>query len=88
MSNAKTITMAKARTHFNEIMKQSFKNGRHFIVEKSGIPMIAIINADDYSKLIQEREERFKVLNRIKSDIPTKEAEKDIAQAVKAIRIC
>jgi len=66
----KTIPAVEARTHFGEIMKRAFKKGDRFIVEKSGIPMIAILNANEYVQLIQEHEERFKILDRIKAKLP------------------
>jgi hypothetical protein len=87
--STKTIPAVEARVHLGEIMKRSFKNGEDFIVEKSGIPMIAILNADEYKKYIQEREERFKIIERIKKklpDVPAKEVEKDITKAIKTVR--
>ena len=61
----KTIPAVEARVHFGQIMQKSFKHGDRFLVEKSGIPMVAIINADDYARLIQERDGRFKILDKI-----------------------
>jgi hypothetical protein len=89
LMSTKTIPAVEARVHLGEIMKRSFKNGEDFIVEKSGIPMIAILNADEYKKYIQEREERFKIIERIKKklpDVPAKEVEKDITKAIKTVR--
>lgn len=86
---AKTIPAVEARVHFGEIMRRAFKKGERFIVEKSGIPMVTILNANEYIQLIQEREERFKILDRIKAkipDIPAQEVEKDVRKAVQAIR--
>ena len=85
----KTIPAVEARVHFGQIMRKSFKNGDCFLVEKSGIPMVAIINADDYAKLTQEREERFKILDKIKSKLPRageEEVRADVAQAIAQIR--
>lgn len=85
----KTIPAVEARVHFGEIMRRAFKNGERFIVEKSGIPMVAILNANEYIQFIQEREERFKILDRIKAgipDIPAQEVEKDVRKAVHSIR--
>jgi len=85
----KIIPALEARVHLGEIMKQSFKNGARFIVEKSGIPMIAILSANEYRRFFQEREERFKILDSIKSglpDISSEEIEKDVSTAIKAVR--
>ena len=85
----KTIPAVEARVHFGQIMQKSFKNGDRFLVEKSGIPMVAIINADDYARLIQEREDQFKILDKIKAKLPhfsPDEVEGDIAHAIAQVR--
>lgn len=85
----KTIPAVQARIHLGAIMKRAFKNGDHYIVEKSGIPMVAILNANEYMQIVQEREERFKILKNIKAKIPffpPEEVEEDVRRAVKDIR--
>lgn len=84
-----TIAAVKARIHLGEIMKRAFKKGEHFIVEKSGIPMVAILNAAEYMHLVQEREERFKILNDIKAKMPAfpqDEVETDVRDVIADIR--
>lgn len=89
MAAAKVIPAVEARVHLGEIMKRSFKKGERFIVEKAGIPMIAILSADEYTRLIQEREEQFKIFDKIRSKVPNitaEEVEKDVRKAIQAIR--
>ena len=89
MIAAKVIPAAEARVHLGEIMKRSFKKGDRFIVEKAGIPMIAILSADEYNRFIQEREEQFKIFDRIRSKVPdaeVEEIEKDVRAATRAVR--
>lgn len=89
MAVAKVIPAVEARVHLGEIMKMSFKKGYRFIVEKAGIPMIAILSADEYTRFIQEREEQFKIFDKIRSkvpDVPAKEVEKDVSHTIRAIR--
>jgi hypothetical protein len=38
----------EARVHLGEIMKRSFKKGERFIVEKGGIPMVAVFVEHGY----------------------------------------
>lgn len=86
---AKTIPAVKARTHFGEIMARSYKKGERFVVEKSGIPMVVILSADEYNRIIAEREEHFKILDRLKAKLPDyseKEIAKDVEGAVAAVR--
>jgi hypothetical protein len=85
----RTIPAVEARVHFGEIMQKSFKNGDRFVVEKSGIPMVVILNADDYSKLVGEREERFRVLDKIRAKLPrfsAEEVESDVSKAITQVR--
>ena len=84
-----TIPAVKARTHFGEIMKKSYKKGSRFVVEKSGIPMVVILSAQDYDRMVGAGEERFKILDRIKSRLPDLSenvVSEDVAKAVTAIR--
>ena len=88
----KTIPALKARTHLGEIMQRSYKKGERFIVEKAGIPMVVILNAREYeefARMMEEREERFKILDRMKDKIPLKasdEIESDVNEALDAVR--
>jgi prevent-host-death family protein len=90
--NIKTIPALEARTHLGEIMKRSFKKGERFIVEKSGIPMVVIINAreyEEYARIMQEREERFKIVDKIRDNVPdisSDAIEEDVQEAIKAVR--
>ena len=88
----KTVPAVEARVHFGEIIKKSFKKGDRFTVEKLGIHMVVILNANEYAqyaRMAEEREERFKILDRIKSAIPgtpSHKVEKDIHEAIEAVR--
>ena len=85
----KTIPALEARVHLGEIMNRSFKKGERFIVEKSGIPMIAIMSAQEYTRIVEEREERFKIMDALKSrlpDIPSQEIEEDVEKTIQILR--
>ena len=85
----KTIPALEARMHLGEIMKRSYKNGERFIIEKSGIPMVVILNASEYTRIIEEREARFAILDQIRTKIPEtteEEIKKDIDKTIQTIR--
>ena len=89
MAKVNTIPAVTARVHLGDIMKRAFRNREHFIVEKSGLPMVVILNANEYFELVQEREARFAVLDRIKADLPAvspEEVERDVQEAIRAVR--
>ena len=85
----KTIPALEARTHLGEIMKEVQGGRVRVLVEKSGIPMVGIISAEEFQRLIAEREARFEVVDRIRSRIPTvpdTEVQRDVQEALKRTR--
>jgi prevent-host-death family protein len=87
---AKTISALEAQTRLGELMKKAYKGEERFIVEKSGIPMVAIISVDEFTSLIEAREKRFEVYDRIQAKtkgFSEKEVERDVEKAVKAVRV-
>ena len=86
---ARVIPALEARTHFGDIMKRAFNSNESFIVQKSGIDMVAIVNAMQYKRFIQAREERFKVLDHIRENLPAAsahEVEDDVMRAITEVR--
>jgi len=58
-------------------------------VEKSGVPMVGIIGAEEFQRLIAEREARFEVVDRIRSRmpaVPDPEIERNVRTALKDAR--
>ena len=85
----KTVPALEARIHLGEIMKEVQSGKVRVLVEKSGIPMVGIISAEEFQRLIAEREARFEVVDRIRSRLPAvpeAEVERDVRQALKDVR--
>ena len=79
----------EARQRFADLLGRVGYGGEIAIVERSGKPMVAIIPVELYEQLVAEREARFQVLDRIRSklpEIPGEEVEKDVSQAIDALR--
>jgi prevent-host-death family protein len=66
----RTIPALEARTRFGQIMKDVESGRVRVPVEKSGVPMVAIISVDEFRKLIAERETSFEVVDRIRRRVP------------------
>ena len=47
----KTINATEAKTHFGELMKRATEDGQTIIVERSGIPQIAIIPIGEFERM-------------------------------------
>lgn len=87
-----TIKASEARQRFSQVINKVFRRETRVIVEKSGIPVAAIISAQDLERLAQlewERAERFKALEeswQAFKDVKPEEVEQEVAKAVAAGR--
>jgi len=78
-----------ARTRLGEFMKEVQAGRLRVLVEKAGVPMVGIISADDFQRLVAEREARFEVIDRIRSRVPAladAEVARDVRMALKDVR--
>ena len=63
-----TINVTEARQKWSQLLNKVFRRETQVIVEKSGIPVAAIIAAEDLERFKRweaQRAERFKILDRI-----------------------
>jgi len=70
-------------------MKEVQSGQVRVLVEKSGIPMVGIISADEFQRVIAEREARFEVIDRIRRrlpSVPEVEVQQDVRDALKQVR--
>ena len=49
------ISSTDLQRKIGEISRQAAKNGVHFIVERDGFPVLAVISATEYRLLLQDR---------------------------------
>ena len=85
----RNIPALEARTQLGQIMKDVQGGRVRVLVEKSGVPMVAIISADEFRRVITEREARFEVIDRIRRRLPPVsdvEIEQDVRAALKRVR--
>ena len=87
-----TISASTARQEWSKILNKVFREETRIVVEKSGIPVAAIISTEDLKRLDQlekERADRFRVLDEVKAafrDIPGAEIENEADQALTRVR--
>ena len=83
-----TMKASEARQQFSQLLNRVFRGEARVIVEKSGIPVAAIVSAQDLewlNRLDAEREQQFKILDEIGEafkDVPDDELEREVARAV------
>jgi prevent-host-death family protein len=87
-----TIKISEVKNTLSRLINQVYRKETRVLVEKSGIPVAAIISADDlqrFAQLEREREERFAVIDRMREafkDVPPEEIEREAARSVAAAR--
>ena len=87
-----TMKASQARQEFSQLLNKVFRRETRVIVEKSGIPVAAIISTEDLERLTRleaERQARFKVIDEIHArnrDQRVDEVERDVAEEIAAMR--
>lgn len=83
---------SEARQQWSQILNKVFRNQTRVLVEKSGIPVAAVISIEDlerFTQLEEQRKDRFKALDTMREafkDVDPSEAEKEIAKAITEVR--
>ncbi|MBI2861445.1 MAG: type II toxin-antitoxin system Phd/YefM family antitoxin [Chloroflexi bacterium] len=87
-----TIKASEARQNFSQLLNRVFLRETRVIVEKSGIPVAAIISTQDLERLNRleaEQEQDFRALDATREafkDVPAEEIERQVARALAAVR--
>jgi PHD/YefM family antitoxin component YafN of YafNO toxin-antitoxin module len=50
------IAMSKARVNLGDVVKRAHLNGEYFILEKDGIPIAGIMDADELEDYLESRD--------------------------------
>jgi prevent-host-death family protein len=83
---------SEARQQFSQLLNEVFRRETRVLVEKSGIPVAAIISAEDLKRLGRMEEERkrdFSILDEMREafkDVPEEELEREVSKALTAAR--
>ncbi len=87
-----TMKASQVRQEWSKLLNTVFRGKTRVVVEKSGIPVAAIISAEDLERLKQfeaQRAERFKVLEEIGAafkDVLPEELEREVSKALNEVR--
>ncbi len=87
-----TLNITETRQQLSQLINRVFRRQTRVIVEKSGIPVAAIISAEDLERLTQleaERAERFTILDEIRArnqGLDPAQVEHDVQDEIDAMR--
>lgn len=88
----KVMKASDVRQQWSQLLNNAFRNQTRIIVEKSGIPVAAIISAVDlerFSRLEEQRERNFAILDEIGEKfkaVPAEEIEQQVSKALGEVR--
>lgn len=87
-----TMKASEVRQQWSQLLNKVFRNETRVLVEKSGIPVAAVISADDlerFTVMEEQRKEQFKALDNMRDafkDVPQEELESEINKALAEVR--
>jgi prevent-host-death family protein len=87
-----TMKATEARAQWSRLLNSVFRRDTRVIVEKSGVPVAAIVSAQDlarWQRRDEERDRRFQALDATREafkDIPDEELEREVERALLAVR--
>lgn len=91
-AGTETMKISDVKQQLNSLVNRVYRQETRVLVEKSGIPVAAIVSADDLrrlERLDEERAERFKVIDEMRAafrDIPAEEIEQEAARSLAEVR--
>src|SRR3954465_2275788 len=87
-----TMKISDVKNQLSSLVNDVYRSDTRILIEKSGIPVAAIISSNDlkrYAQLEREREERFAVVDRMReafADVSSEEIEQEATRSVAATR--
>ena len=90
--DTETMTLTDARQQFSQIVNRVARKESRVLIEKNGLPVAAIVTADDLrdlDELDMRRQEEFAAFTRISdafSDVPIDELEREVKRVIAETR--
>jgi prevent-host-death family protein len=88
----RTMKISDVKNQLSSLVNEVYRKESRILVEKSGIPVAALVSADDLARLNRldrDWEEGTRALERFSqafADVPTEEAEAEVARIIADIR--
>ena len=85
----KKVNALKARQNLGQLLEEVYYRGDHYIIERAGKPMAAVVPVWQFEEWQQRREQFFAMIDAVharNAEMPTEVIEQEIAEAVHAVR--
>ena len=89
---AQTMKISDVKNQLSSLVNEVYRRETRVLMEKAGIPVAALVSADDLARLTQldrQWDEHTRAMERFSAafaDIPTEEVEAEIARIIADIR--
>lgn len=89
---SRTMSASEVRSHWSEVVEDVHREGGRVVVERSGIPVVAVVSIEELRLLDRvwaARREQFRVFEEMSeafADVPQEELELRVAEAVAEAR--
>lgn len=85
----KTVNAIKARQNLGQILEEVYYKGDHYIVERAGKPMAAVVPVSQYLQWKERRDRFFAMIEEAQQrnkDTPPDVIEREVADAIREVR--
>lgn len=85
----KTVNAIKARQNLGQILEEVYYKGDHYIVERAGKPMAAVVPVSQYLQWKERRDRFFAMIEEAQQrnkDTPPDVIEREVAEAIREVR--
>lgn len=83
--HVRIVTATEAKNRFGAIIKSAYALDEHLIVEKSGIPVVAIIPMSDYQQLVSPQTVSAEIAERISKEQQRAQAGRELRELLAEI---
>ena len=83
---------SEVRAQWSQLLNKVFRSKTRVVVEKSGIPVAAVISAEDlqrFTQMEEQREKRFKALDKMRDafkNVAPEEIDREVKRAISQVR--
>lgn len=85
----RTISAIEARQRFGQLMNEVQLRHDHYIIERAGKPMVAVVPVEEFQAWMRRRDEFFQQIEQTREqnkDVDPELIESEVAEAVAAVR--
>lgn len=89
MDVVKKVNALKARQQLGQLLEEVYYRGDHYIIERAGKPMAAVVPVWQFEEWQQHRDQFFAMIDAVharNAEVPSEVLEQEIAEAVRAVR--